>query len=300
MRVERPTDAGAFLEAAEPLLLADEARHNLILGVASTLRRQPGLFPVARFWIVRDDAENVVGAAAETPPYNVIVARPAADGVIGALAGATAAASGVVAAVPEVDRFTALWCSAHGGEPRVEVEQGVYELEAVSAVPRAGGAMRPATAGERELLERWLADFQREALPHEEPDAERLRRIVGQRLDDPDGGFFVWEAGGEPVSLAAAASRTPNGIRIGPVYTPPALRGRGYATSLTADLSQLLLDRGFRFCFLYTDLANPTSNAIYERIGYVRVCESRQIAFVRRASSGGASSAEPSGAPGDA
>ena len=72
---------------------------------------------------------------------------------------------------------------------------------------------------------------------------------------------------------------TPNGIRIGPVYTPPELRGRGYASALTAQVSQLQLDRGKRFCFLYTDLANPTSNAIYRRIGYERVCDSRELAF---------------------
>jgi predicted GNAT family acetyltransferase len=160
--------------------------------------------------------------------------------------------------------------------------------------------MRRAEAGERPLLERWLREFQREALPHEQHEPERLRRIVDQRLHDPDGGFFLWEVGGEPVSFAGAGGRTPNGIRIGPVYTPAELRGRGYATTLVADLSRLFLERGLRFCFLYTDLANPTSNAIYERIGYVRVCASRQIAFVRRASSGEASSAGPSGGPGDA
>jgi hypothetical protein len=65
------------------------------------------------------------------------------------------------------------------------------------------------------------------------------------------------------------------------VYTPPELRGRGYATALTAELSQRLLDQGRRFCFLFTDLTNPTSNAIYERIGYVRVAESAMVAFDR-------------------
>jgi predicted GNAT family acetyltransferase len=63
------------------------------------------------------------------------------------------------------------------------------------------------------------------------------------------------------------------------VYTPPQLRGRGYATSLVAELSRALLDAGRRFCFLYTDLANPTSNAIYERIGYVKVAEAAMVAF---------------------
>ena len=85
-----------------------------------------------------------------------------------------------------------------------------------------------------------------------------------------------------PVSLAGFGSLTPNGIRIGSVYTPPEHRNRGYGTAVTAAVSQLLLERGHRFCFLYTDLANPTSNAIHARIGYEPVCDSREPAFARR------------------
>ena len=89
---------------------------------------------------------------------------------------------------------------------------------------------------------------------------------------------------GEVVSICGYGSPTPNGVRIGPVYTPPELRGHGYATALTAELSQRLLDGrlyegGRRFCFLYTDLANPTSNAIYERIGYRRIAEAAEVVF---------------------
>ena len=103
--------------------------------------------------------------------------------------------------------------------------------------------------------------------------------MVDHRLGASDGGFLLWEDSGEPVSAAGWGGPTPNGIRIGPVYTPPDLRGHGYATALTAELSARLLDEGRRFCFRVTDLANPTSNAIYERIGYVRVGESAMVAF---------------------
>ena len=72
---------------------------------------------------------------------------------------------------------------------------------------------------------------------------------------------------------------TPNGARIGPIYTPPDQRRRGYGSALTADLTQLQLDRGRRFCFLFTDLANPTSNSIYQQIGYRPVSDSAQWAF---------------------
>jgi predicted GNAT family acetyltransferase len=108
--------------------------------------------------------------------------------------------------------------------------------------------------------------------------------MLDHRLASSSAGIVFWEDEGKPVSLAGWGGKTPNGIRVGPVYTPPELRGRGYATALTAEVSQRLLDgRLFdgrrRFCFLYTDLANPTSNAIYERIGYRRAAESAEIVF---------------------
>jgi predicted GNAT family acetyltransferase len=83
--------------------------------------------------------------------------------------------------------------------------------------------------------------------------------------------------------MANFTGKTPSGIRIGAVYTPPELRGRGYASALVAALSARLLAGGRRFCFLYTDLANPTANRIYARIGYERVCDAAEIAFAREA-----------------
>ncbi len=79
--------------------------------------------------------------------------------------------------------------------------------------------------------------------------------------------LYLWEDG-DVVSLAGIGSPTPHGVRVGPVYTPPDRRGRGYASALVAGISQAALDAGRTFCFLFTDLANPTSNHIYETIGY--------------------------------
>lgn len=84
------------------------------------------------------------------------------------------------------------------------------------------------------------------------------------------GALCLWEHE-KPRSIAGAVAQTPHGVRIGYVYTPPEWRGRGYASACVAGLSQRVLDSGRRFCFLYTDLSNPTSNAIYQRIGYERV-----------------------------
>jgi hypothetical protein len=108
---------------------------------------------------------------------------------------------------------------------------------------------------------------------------EEAEQWLERALGGPDSGVALW-IDEEPVSFAGYGGRTPNGIRVGPVYTPPELRRRGYASALTADLTKMLLDGGRTFCFLFTDLANPTSNSIYQRIGYEPVSDADQWRFV--------------------
>lgn len=281
MDVEAVEGSDAFLERAGALLGADEARHNLAFGILSTTRAHPELYPELRGWVVRDDGA-AVGAALRTPPFNLVLVRPTDERALDALAEAiTDALPGVVGAVPEVDALAAAWAGRRGVLPETRFEQGVYALRRVLRPRSAPGTMRLAVAADRPLLLRWVDAFAKEAL-HDGPEADRARHegSVDSRLTGGDAGFALWEVDGRPVSLVGFGGPTPNGIRIGPVYTPPEHRGHGYASALTAEVSQLQLDRGRRYCFLYTDLGNPTSNAIYTRIGYERVCDSREVAFV--------------------
>jgi predicted GNAT family acetyltransferase len=286
--VTRSDDAAAFLADAEELLLADEARHNLILGLAGTVRDSPDLYPLRSFWLARHGSK-IVGAAMRTPPYNLVLARPAAPEALEALANAISEElPGVVGTVPESEEFAELWAARSGSRARTHMRQGVYALEQVEPLSPAPGSPRVATAEDRELVLRWWLAFGDEVLHEGGPGRENAAAMVDHRIGAERRGILLWEDEGEPVSFAGWGGRTPNGIRVGPVYTPRELRGRGYATALTAELSQRLLDGrlfdgGRRFCFLYTDLANPTSNAIYERIGYRRVAESAEVLFDRSA-----------------
>jgi predicted GNAT family acetyltransferase len=270
-------DPGAFLEAAAPLLLADEARHNLLLGLATTLRDHPSVYPDQRLWVVEEDAE-VVGAALRTPPHNLVLARPRDARALEALAAAVDELPGVVGALPEVEVFASAWSARTGATRQLRFAQGIYALARVRAVSGVSGNLRRATADDRPLLLDWWRAFAVEALHEETSDLEDIARAIDHRLTSPATGLVVWEHEG-PASMAGFGGDTSNGIRIGPVYTPPERRGHGYASALVAELSARLLASGRRFCFLYADLANPTSNRIYERIGYERVCESAEIAF---------------------
>ena len=140
--------------------------------------------------------------------------------------------------------------------------------------------MRDAVSEDRPLLLDWFRAFMEEAIG-ESPDAASTAHAVDHRLEADSAGVVLWEDG-PTVSLAAFGNPTPNGARIGPVYTPPERRRRGYASALVAELSERLLTER-RFCFLFTDLANPTSNSIYRRIGYRPVSDVDLWTFSRHA-----------------
>ena len=266
MNVVEPANVHEFLERGRDFLLGDEARNNLILGIASTIA-STDLYDESRFWLVERDGE-VRAAALRTPPWNAVLAYATDLDAVSTLRPALGDVPGVVGLVPAVDLFR----PAH-----TVMAQGVFALERVADVPRTEGAARVADAGDKELALRWMIDFAAEAIPRDSPAPDE--RALDLRLAGDGRGLLLWEVDGTPVSMAGWGGETPNGIRIGPVYTPPELRGHGYATALVAELSQRQLDSGRRFCFLYTDLSNPTSNAIYERIGYVRIAESCELAF---------------------
>jgi len=279
MKLRLVDTASEFLDRASTFLETDEPRHNLILGLATTIREQDERDPELRFWVV-EERGRVEAAAIRTPPWPLVLARPATDSALELLVtGIEDDLPGVTGATPEVSRFADLWTVRTGAVARIRMNQGVYALERLSQLlPPPSGAPRRASAADRERLVDWYGAFLLEAMGSDSPDLEDLAGNVDRRLEQPGSGLVFWEDG-EPVSLVGYGGRTRHGIRVGPVYTPPAHRGHRYASALVAAVSAERLAEGRRFCFLYTDLANPTSNAIYERIGYELVCESAEIAF---------------------
>jgi predicted GNAT family acetyltransferase len=271
MELTRHESAESFLTQAGAFLAAREAEHNLILGLSSRLKVSPLMYGERAYYAVVADGGRVVAATMRTPPHNLILSEVDDDAAIGLLLedarSEFGSLPGVVGPKKPVARFAEAW----GGPARLEIAQRVFRADHVDPPAEVPGAMRDYERGDRELAARWMDAFVDEALP--EPPPESSEQFVDRRDEDADGGIVLWEDEGRAVSMAGFGGRTPNGTRIGPVYTPPELRGRGYASALTAALTQRLLDGGLRFCFLFTDLANPTSNSIYQRIGYEPVSD---------------------------
>jgi GNAT superfamily N-acetyltransferase len=172
--------------------------------------------------------------------------------------------------------FAAAW-ERHTGQPaRVGRRSRLYRLgRLLPPDPGAPGRARVATAADSGLLLDWLEAFGREADGGGGPD---LQRTVADRLSY--GGLTLWEAGGGPVSMAGVTRAVAGQARVGPVYTPPEWRGQGFGGAVTAAVSQAAKDAGVGEVLLYTDLANPTSNALYQRLGYEPVSDSVQLLFL--------------------
>jgi predicted GNAT family acetyltransferase len=283
MEVLRYDDPGAFHRDGAPVLLTDAARNNLILGILQVLLDEPDLYPVFHLWLATREGRPV-GLAMQTEPFNVIVAEPLEEDAVEALAQAVVADGaplpGVVANQPWADRFAQRVSAITGRSAERILEEGVWALTAVEDVPVPAGAVRPATPADRELVRSWLAAFAGEALPPGRPQDDEARRDLDLdlRLAGRGAGYLLWEDG-TPVSLSGHREIPGVGSRIGPVYTPPQHRGRGYATRLVAEQSAGRLAAGDPACYLYTDMANPTSNAIYARIGYVKVADAAEYLF---------------------
>jgi hypothetical protein len=280
MELARYRDATRMLAACGDFLVRREAEHNLPLGVLGTLRDNPETYPEPAYLAVVRDPDDVALVAIRTPPRGLILSEPgvSARGIDSAIQMVVSDLASDAAELPSasgpkstVEPFARHWSAATGRAARLGMEERIYRLSRVLPPPPAPGSWRFAGDQDRALLSSWLAAFRAEALPPDEPSlppgmVDRLVRREGRLA-------YLWELEGRAVSLVVASGRTPNGRRIGPVYTPPGDRRRGYAASLTAAASQDQLDSGLRFCFLFTDLANPTSNAIYQRIGYQPVTD---------------------------
>jgi predicted GNAT family acetyltransferase len=260
-------DPADFRARALPLLLADEAANNLPIGLLGDVPE--GELRVAFKALVEDDAGAPRLMLLRTPPFPLLT-TDGPDAAIDCAAAAlgdelVASLTGVNGPERAARRLAAAIAARAGRTVGEHLRLAFYELTRVipARAPSGGGALRPGTLADLALAAAWWGAFQAEA-DVQPRDPEKLAAA-----DLAAGRLYFWRTGdGTDVALAGARGRTPTGVRIGPVYTPPALRRRGYGSAAVAALSQRLLDAGLARCCLFADRKNSTSNAIYQAIGY--------------------------------
>ena len=265
---------GSFLEAREP-------EHMLPLGITGE-RRESGSWPDDGALAAALVGDHVVATAIWTPPWSVVLSEVDDLRAIDAFASAFAgdALGGVNAPDEHAEAFARAWTARAGGTYRMSTSQRSYALDAVIPPDGVPGSLRRARAEDRDRMVGWMLAFDDEAMGSEAGRQEMVA-LVDAMLTSPTRTGYLWDVDGEPVSMCQAVGRTPHGIRIGAVYTPPEHRRRGYASAITAAVSQEQLDRGLHWCFLFTDRANPTSNRIYQAIGYRPIRDFQLIRFDR-------------------
>jgi RimJ/RimL family protein N-acetyltransferase len=274
-------DLDTFLTTAGGFLRARPAANTIMLTATELLRAKGAgaygdVIPVFG-WLASSDG-SVAGAFMHTPPFPMVLTEmpdAAAAELAADLAGRGHQAPGVNAMPAPGAAFAAAWQERTGQPTHIGMRMRLYELGTLLPPdPAPPGTARTADATDRDLLLEWLNAFQDEAQPAGPNESER---VVNDRVGW--GGLVFWEHEGRPVSLAGRNRPAAGQARLGPVYTPPDLRGRGFGGAATAAITQAALDDGADGVVLFTDLDNPTSNTLYQRLGYRPISDWAVIRF---------------------
>ena len=295
IHVDVLTDPRPFVEQAQVFLDAEPLVNNVVASMAE--RRVADVDTAAGpengdlWFVIRDDGV-IVGAGMVTdgfPPYLLAMSDDAAAAVADALAGRVDRLSGVNGEISAATAFAGVWARWHGLAYRTERRNRLFHLADLVMPVGVTGRLRTAGPDDVDLIHGWTVDFHGAAAAEERaPEREQSMRKIERGLawlwvDDVDGIE-------QPVSYTGGAVPVRGVHRIGPVYTPPQFRGRGYASACVAQVSRLKRHAGATEVCLFTDQANPTSNKIYQVIGYVPVADTVNLAFVPGARIGKVSS----------
>ncbi|GIE33521.1 N-acetyltransferase [Actinoplanes italicus] len=274
------SDVSAFAETAGEFLRSSPVRHTTLLTVVGTLRSR-GLHaygandPILGWWT--SDSGEVTGALVQTPPYPLTLTQVPPEAVpelVEALGTHPMGAANVLAG--DVDAFTEAWTAKHGGTAEHGMRTRLYQLATLTPPdPLPPGTDRRATVADRPTLISWFRDF------HEYigEKSDILDELVDDRM--AHGGVVLWESGGVPVSMAVHTRPVAGMVRVQYVWTPPEHRRQGFGGAATAAATRNALDAGATDVVLFTDLANPTSNALYPRLGYRPIEDRAVVEFSR-------------------
>ena len=282
MKFNLYNDINKYTDDVIDILIQNEIQNNLL--ISNCLRGKEG--EDASKWFIatvngRDGVPKLI--ALMTPPHNVVLYEldnnpndKAIDLLVHEAVARGVRIPGVLAEKSLACRFADRYTSAGGSIKEDGKKMRIYRLDKVNEISFSSGRLRPAHQNDMYFLPYWNIAFSLDC-GIEKLEVLNSVKKVNRLLNDNT--LYVWEDC-FPVSQAAMGRKTLNGAVVNAVYTPPHYRGKGYATSCVASLSQHLLDSGFKFCSLFTDLANPVSNSIYMKMGYKPVCDYDEYKFV--------------------
>ena len=268
-------DPAEYLDHVGVFLRRRPVEHSVLLSTATTRLDKGATGEVPDLWLWVEDDEEVVAAAQHTPPHGAYLSTGPAEAMRSlsrTLWRLRPGLPGVAGLDTSPQEFAAEWSRLGGPPVSPAMRLGLYTADAVRIPPSVTGRLRLATEDDVSLLRVWANEFFTEA------GAKSVRKDeVRSRIDA--GLLVVWEVDGAVVSMAAVTVAQGGVSRIQLVYTPAENRKCGFASACVASLTARELATPGRTCMLNTDLANPTSNGIYQAIGYRRVGEAVELRF---------------------
>jgi len=283
MKYTEYKEPGLFLDICRPVFDKHEALYGLMLGIVHRLVKTPLYYGSQPLLATIDNDTELELIALMTPPYKLQIALLNADAfeAIQILASNLHENGwdlpGVLGEEKAVKTFATNWNTITGTSSKDGMRQRIYELQTVQPIQYPEGTIRQASDTDLDLALEWFNCFYDDCFGDTQTGFWD-DRIVRTMLEE--GNIYFWDDP-DPVSIAALTRPTEHGVSISYVYTPPKFRRQGYASAVVARLSQLALNSGKEFCTLYTDLDNPTSNSIYQKIGYNPIADVLDVIFTK-------------------
>jgi uncharacterized protein len=270
IRLLKYEDPSLFKKDVKGFLEQDEVVNNLPLGVLQSAEKTPMLMAV----VLKD--EEIAWVMLQTQPSKIIFSKAASfspeelQQIAEQMHHEFESIPGLIGDTKLIVELSGHLSKLRGVTAIVEMDQGLYKLEKVKGKIGSEGKLRALREQEHGLVKEWVYQFCKDVnlpIAMDEADAK-----AGELIKK--GSLMGWEIDGEIVSMANTTRPTKRNINVNFVYTPIKHRKKGFASDCVAALSQMMLDQGYQTTSLYTDLSNPTSNKIYQEIGYEWVGDS--------------------------
>ncbi|OIU71380.1 GNAT family N-acetyltransferase [Rossellomorea aquimaris] len=281
MKLTKYKNINEYYKTVYPFLMKNEAENNLPLGLLNSIK-SGSRYKDPLLVSAEDEDGRIKGAFIMTPPHHMVSVLKINDEEYSTLAEKLNTllneegieVPGFVSEKVSAEKLTQAWCNLKGCEHEIGMDQRIYKMDHVNEIELPEGRLIQPEEGHLTLLSDWIQRFTVETGVRPLTESEALERAEDMIVNENY--LYFWEAEGKPVSMARGGRWTDNGITVNFVYTPKPYRKKGYASAVVAGLSSKLLE-DYKFCTLYTDLENPTSNKIYMDIGYVPVCDSLMV-----------------------
>jgi predicted GNAT family acetyltransferase len=277
MKLYQFQQADSFYHRAKDYLFTEAAQHHLLLRISKTLIDYPERYTLPPYLSIVESQNSIIGVAIQTPPYGLVLSKirdlQAIDLIIENLSQNQIQLPTVSGLPTETQTFVEKWSRLTQQSYHLEMQLRIHCLSQVNPMNKSSGNLRLATVKDRNLLLEWCQAFLEEASPN---SPENIEHLVDFHFTQNS--IYIWQYL-TPVSIVCGSGDMTVGGNISLVYTPPQFRQKGYASSSVATLTQRLLNQGYSHCYLFTNLANPTSNHIYHQIGYQPICDWHQYQF---------------------